>query len=336
MRSTAAVSRGMLLIGVVGAAALAASPSTARAQKTETLYAVGAHPDDEIGGWGIVDQRPKTYTIFVTMTQGENTRSCLTPEESGSPPAEPPDPGPHPEDLGYKGPYRYQGPGSPVGQPDKGEVHPLGNPWQGLGTEACRAARLSSWHGFLDEMGTLDPTLPVAPPYQGEFCKGRIGCARVWADDLGARVAFDLTDGKLTPAQVVKGIELLRVRRRHWGIHVLPESQIASVAFHNTEHVCSESYVHTDHKAVQDGIYGHSFSVPQRLGVTCEGDPRLAGGSQVESNARPTFFYDAFAIDPVTGRRLGAYVRHYGWLFDTYAWFGGGPTYLFWARAAAT
>ena len=107
------------------------------------MYAVSAHPDDEIYAWAQIQDRPDDYIVFTLITEGEQTDSCQTADETKAGGG---DPGPANGTVGegftggepgILGPFKYQGPDSPVGEPDKGERRPLGNPWQGQGTKAC-------------------------------------------------------------------------------------------------------------------------------------------------------------------------------------------------------
>src|SRR5688500_1067900 len=51
--------------------------------KTELFYIAVAHPDDETTGRSYLEQLPKeTYTVFVLMTRGDATDSCLPPEQA--------------------------------------------------------------------------------------------------------------------------------------------------------------------------------------------------------------------------------------------------------------
>ncbi|HVE98172.1 MAG TPA: hypothetical protein VNA12_03240, partial [Mycobacteriales bacterium] len=224
---------------MTGSAPLAGSATASG--RMEMVYAISAHQDDEASAWGLIANRPNTYMVFVAMTQGEGTMSCMRPAEV-SPPHDAvtssrsltmveglvgegePD---------YEGAHKYQGPGSPVGQPDLGERRPYGNPWVGRQTEACKRARTASWHWFLDAMAQSDLSLPnfaiedpwKSPTYRGRFCDRALrptaparrrnsGCASVWATESGARVAFDLGNVSagtpesehLTAAEVTKAI----------------------------------------------------------------------------------------------------------------------------------
>ena len=142
--------------------------------KDSMFYAVMAHPDDEQAGWNVVRAHANDYIVFVTMTMGEGTYNCRTAEEAA-------------EDGGQGGPYSYQGPDSPVNETDLKERHPLGTPWVGQHSEACKRARIASWHWFLDDAYQLDAAKAVLrdpagadmgvvedpwddDDYQGRFC----------------------------------------------------------------------------------------------------------------------------------------------------------------------
>ena len=164
-----------------------AAPADARLldEKTGTFYFVGAHPDDESMSWQMLDDYQEHYSIFVTMTRGEGTNACLTKEQSQTYHLVSPYDNSEPYSNGRPtvGPYQYEGPNSPVGEKDHGERHPLGNPWVGWGTQACKDARTAAWHWFLDDAAQHDPGFPdfgisatltgdprVDDDYQGKFC----------------------------------------------------------------------------------------------------------------------------------------------------------------------
>lgn len=360
--------------------ALAAFP------RTEMLYAVSAHPDDEPAAWWLIENRPRAYAVFVLMTQGEQTDFCMSADEvppdrrTGdpglgtfeAPSAEPPTGEPPTEDeiaeragelaegdlqddddsangtiaegflgyhLGNAGPWAYQGPDSPVGEPDKGERHPLGNPWQGQGTQACKDARVAAWHWFLDAMATHDPTMASmgvaddpydADTYRGRFCGNgakTLGCARVWATGDGARVVFDAGDQDLSSDEVITGLELVRQQRARWGLPAaLPEGGIVA-AVPGPPPGCRE---HVDHAEIRDVLYGHDFGAGPQWGVSCDpSDPRF-----LDSPAPPMPFdpidLRMNKVDPHTEQRQGTYNVNYGWLYDTYVF--SGSTGMAWRR----
>ena len=288
-RATSAVALASLLV-LPGQAA--ASIGGLPTPKTQTYYVIMAHPDDEANAWSVIEKRPPTdYLIFVTMTRGEATASCLPAEESQH---EDPPYGPNDflaesnDGKAYRtGPYKYQGPDSPVGEPNLGERHPLGSPWNGRGTEACAAAGIASWHWFLDDAHHVDGTGTdmgvVEDPeldddYRGEFCppgfrgKGggrsiekKVGCAKVWANTQSARIAFNLPDyGFPIPIgadlwgveEVTSAIQTVRSQRAAWRIPVLPEAGMVSASGHyDGDEADCLFYDHPDHKAIQDTLF---------------------------------------------------------------------------------
>ena len=349
--------RNLAAMAVLSIFAVSAATVSAAAERTEAFYSVSAHPDDELLGWALVQDRPSTYTIFVIMTKGEFTTSCMTPEESTSP--QRPEigdltvvegfTGPDPLNLQgeeypggdkYHGPYKYQGPASPVGQPDKGERHPLGFPWMGRGSQACKDARVASWHWFLDGMAEMDLTLAdmnvVDDPranedYRGEFCTPGVACAEVWANADGARVAFDNGDGKLTVDNVAASLQALRANRAAWGIRVLPEAGVLANAYYADESSphCS-TYAHPDHRAVRDVIYTVDFGAGPQFGGMCADRLFLESPGPVVVNDPATLVFTNY-VDPLTEHRIGPYNVNYGWLFPTYQFTGSlDPT--FWRR----
>lgn len=357
------------LLGLVGSL-IVSLPLAARAQtsKDSTFYVVMAHSDDETASWQLVDDFQDHYTVLVTTTQGEGTWGCLQEEETWDYPQTSETPFPKNSDgTPIVGPYMYEGPDSPVGEPDLGERHPLGNPWEGQGSEACKRARIASWHWFLDDMSAVDPGFPnlgistsasgdpwLDDDYQGEFCppgtqgsdegpdRKRLGCVDVWADEMGARVAFDFGNGSLeqpqpfTESEVVAAIEMLRANRADWGIPVLPEAGIMSAA-PSCDFSDDSSTFHDQHETVTNAIYNHDFAIGPQYGAVCDGntnqsaaflrtqDPneytrgedfRYAAhpGYQQPPDAAEWAYMNSF--DPVTFERTGPAQVNYGWLAD--------------------
>ena len=336
-----------------------ASAVEADPDRTGMVYSISAHPDDEFGTWGIIENRPHDYIVSVLATQGEQTTSCLTAAESPGVG----DPGlangtieegfGSSETLGIEGPYKYQGPSSPVGEPDKGERHPLGNPWRGQGTDACRDARVASWHWFLDDMAQLDSGLADMEvdgnperddDYQGVFCRTGSGCVKVWANRDGARVAFDLGDrgfpfevnpDPLTRKDVARAVLALRAYREDWGLPVIAEQEIiATIPNPESDSDCP-SDPHPDHQAVADALYLVNLGAGAQQGNTCPSSERYGESPGPADQAiDPDTLVAANLINPETEERLGAWVVNYGWLFGTYIFAGGAiPTY--WERFAA-
>lgn len=306
-----------LLTLALGSATVIAIAPPVQAQlpleKASTFYFVQAHPDDEALTWQLIDDRQFAYGVFITMTRGELSKACMTEEEA--------DAHAHQSDAPH-GPYRYEGPDSPLDPPEKdeGERHPLVDPWLGRGHENCGTAKLASWHWFLDDVAKFDPGFPdfgissdpLGDPwadddYQGRFCptrdehpspdhtvhpgadpKGKhttpplwdvsLGCIEVWADEEGARVAFELNDGgnadvlsddPITEADVIAAVDVVRANRAAWGMEVLPEVGIMATA-PGCDPV-SGIREHGDHEAVQNALYEHDFDMGPQYGAVCDG-----------------------------------------------------------------
>ena len=353
----------LAVANVVSAPAMADQKDTS---KTEQFYIAVAHPDDETTGWSYLEQLPKdTYTVFVLMTRGEATDSCLPPERSHNRPG---GDALAPTDLGTfgmnlfnletatredsSGPYKYEGPDSRVGEPDKGERHPLGNPWVGQRTEACADARIASWHWFLDEQFRIDGIgtdlgvendPEVDDDYQGKFCppghQGRgegqpvekqIGCAQVWANELGARVVYDLGDQgyvdgdflptRFTSEQVTAALQTTRQSRADWGMPVLPETGVLSTNMYGDGEVC-DRFAGSDHDVINQAIRYTDQGLPLRAGVMMAECPhdQLGQGAEVREIVQsPTSAVLWSLMNPATGDRLGPALVNYGWLFPDY------------------
>lgn len=238
-----------LLLAALLVALCVAQPAVAypiELEKTKMFYVVAAHPDDEPNIWSMIQSLdPWTYTVFVNFTRGEGTASCMRKEDAQN--------GTYAtEELEFVegfdaaingevawGPYKYQGPNSPVDELNEGETRPIIDPWEGQGSKECKKARVASWHWFMDDMHELDGSgtsfeigagnNPWADDdFMGEFCPEvdghpspdhtthpgndpkdkhtvaplwdpALGCVEVWADEHGARVSFDLGNTNSIP-----------------------------------------------------------------------------------------------------------------------------------------
>ena len=326
------------------------------AEKKDMLFVVSAHPDDEMNSWSMVEANldKDTYGVFVIMTKGEGTTSCLEPDDphswNGSH---------HTEAATFvegieanitsaakTGPYKYQGPGSPVRQEDKGERHPLGFPWEGQGSQACKDARVASWHWFLDDVhakfgvGTSfqileDPSSD--DDYLGNVCGSTERadvCADVWANEHGARIAFDLGNTKAIPLEdgtwiaeeplftvddVIESIQTLLAERGQWGLPDLPGAGMVSASTYYKGTGCAED-TNPDHKLIQDAVHGFDFGMgPQYGPLLCELDPYGSGSDRENQVLSPQTLVEIQYVDPVTESRAGSLLNeNYGWLFPTY------------------
>lgn len=388
MRTHRYVATTVTALLVSAFAAWGAAPAGAQATApTEMFYAVVAHPDDEAHSWGFIEKieseglepdgvpaafsKSGTYTVFVTLTHGEGTTSCWTADDAAVSGSQLGEEGFWVEgfDSGETrtGPYKYQGPDSPVGEPDLSERHPLGDPWQGMDTQACKDARIASWHWFLDDMNELDGSgtdmdivddprldddyvgLMCEPGHQGRG-RGRplskqVGCADVWANEEGARVAFDLgnccsrRDGSIPPSdfteeKAVAALTLLRDRRAEWGLPVLPQRGIfAAVGYctYNDPENPDPTLLgdHPDHVLVSDTIFQNDLGMGTRYGIVydCPSDNFLSADERLVIPPDPATLFFMDYVEPVTEKRAGPFNINYGWLFATYYFPGGFSSY---------
>ncbi len=300
---------------------------TAVVPKKQIAYVVIPHPDDEWEAWSLIEKSPANYPVFILLTQGEETGGC------------------HPKEIAGVGPHWYQGPNSPVGQPNLGE-YVLGNPWQGRWTASCSAARIASYHLFLDRMAKVDPALPYKPPYIGRFCFGgttsdgaapsRIdndntvvrpaNCAKVYADSKGARVIFDLGDRDLRPAEVIWAVQAVRANRAALKIPALREYEVLGASFYNATGPDSGAaaypscnyYGHPDHHAIHAALWNTNVGAGPQLVRACDTDPDVAKTNGRVDYVDASTDRAAFEVNQTTKQRIGAHVAAYGWLQGAY------------------
>ena len=190
--------------------------------------------------------------------------------------------------------------------------------------------------------------LMCEPGYQGNGegrpIEKRIGCADVWANEDGARVAFDLgnccyipgygfTPSKVTEKDVVAALSLLRDRRSDWGLPVLTQRGIlAAMGYcnYNDPHDPDPKGDNPDHVLVEEAIFNNDLGMGTRYGVIGDcpaqsenfqtADERLVIPPDPETLVLMDY------VTPITEQREGAFVVNYGWLYSTY-WFAGGATH---------
>ncbi|MBD8022265.1 hypothetical protein [Microbacterium gallinarum] len=296
-RSSAVVSWAIAVLALtlvtVGMLALA---MTADDDERTMSLAVVPHPDDEFQMWSLLEQTPREYKVFVSLTQGEESGFCEPDMLEGA--------------L----------------QADLGEVPPSPTP-TGRWTAECKEARMASLLGYLSQMSESDASIP------GDFAAGRSielpagatspcriddgveDCegareVRVWTDrqDRGAVVAFDLGDGDLTTAEIGWALRSVIDERAALGIDEDLRIGAALGAFANDHHRC-HSYPHPDHLAVHDALRTIDLNIGPQLAATCFADPAQSLTSLVSRGSADA----AFSLGP-HGERLGAHPRHYGWL----------------------
>ena len=161
-----------------------------------------------------------------------------------------------------------------------------------------------------------------------------LGCAEVWADDTGARVAFDFGNGSLqepepfTEAEVIEAIEVLSANRSVWGIPVLPEGGLMSAA--PSCDINQGPANEDDHNTVSNALYNHDFGIGPQYGAVCDGNTNsIAGGNpgttedsryvahpgeQQPPDALEWWYMNA--VNPVTSERIGPAQTNYGWLHN--------------------
>jgi LmbE family N-acetylglucosaminyl deacetylase len=280
--------------------------------KKQLQYIVTAHPDDEFGGWSLIEKSSDNYPVFIVLTRGEETAACADPNAGAL-------------------------------QTAAGEQRPVGDPYVGKWTEACKVARLGSWHAFLDAMADGDAALSK-PAFLGTFdVPGDAGPApparvddgavyqsptfQVWADAVSARVAFDLGDGDLTAEEVTWAIQAVRARRASL-FPIENEYAVIGASYRNAvPDIGCDVYDHPDHRAVHQALWSTDQGVPgPQWGRTCVNDPDVvATGGRIDVVDEDTF-QRAMAVDAPEGdpakypgaRRVGAFQVHYGWLTGTF------------------
>jgi hypothetical protein len=283
-------------------------------------YVLLTHPYFEITAWGLIDAMPDDFRVLVTLTQGEQVSACNVDT----------------------GPPQFQGPGSPVGQPDLGEELHAAQPWQGRWTAACAEARMASWHAFLDEMARGDSTLPLEPAFVRRVCFAGntddgtpprradgspavdhlASCADVWVGEQGARIAFDLGDGDLTTAEVMWAFRSVRENEALLGLPALPTRTVIGAGLYNVDDPARGTLAnpdcdvtgHSDVRAIHEAVTGQDLGVGTQWMRACETDPAVAAtGGRIETIPDATYAR-AMALDPTTMRRQGVAQRAYGWL----------------------
>lgn len=273
--------------------------------KRQLQYIVTAHPDDEIAGWSLIERSTHNYPVFIVLTQGEETSYC-TPAAK------------------------------PFLQDNLGERAPHGNPYEGKHTSACRAARITSWHRFLDGMANADPTLPKVPGFRGLFTgtgnakdsvpgykQGSSFVAdrsfRVYANEKGARVVFNLGDGDLTPGEVTWAVQQVRSRRAELFPRI-PEYAVIGASYRNgVKTLGCDVYDHHDHRNVHVALWNDDQGVPgPQYARTCINDSDVDRVNDVSADMYEyAMGVNAPTMDPArypNAFRTGVFQVNYGWL----------------------
>jgi hypothetical protein len=266
---------------------------------------VSPHPDDEMQGWARVAEGPRLFPVFVVMTGGESTGNC-----DGAAGLE--------EEWGERAPDPLPGPGD-------------------QGTERCAAARLDSWHDFLDRAAD---TLPAGEERAGmEHTDLALpgtagGPGQLWLGRRSARVALDAGDGDVTPAEVEQAVRAV-LDLRGEDLPALPVKRLVATAYFNDSATAGENraasgcatpcegdardleYEHRDHAAVND-------AVTALAAVARDGAWLVTGPHDPEADRRMSLDTESYAALMGLGDRLGlrrdslerfgAQQVSYGWL----------------------
>jgi len=272
----------MLFSAVVTTAPVALASTTSPEQVS---YVVLPHPDDEWQAWALIEGSSSNYKVFITLTNGEETRYCDTP---------------------YVGAWPAPNP-TPAGK------------W----SQSCADARLNSWTGYLTGMSATDPAIPGDFTYlgvKGPFPSNGVTLntvdngvtvasdrtARVWLDrqGMGAAIAFDLGDGDLTADEVKWALETVQSNRAVLGINTtLPDYNVLG-SFRNSTNPNCAIYNHSDHTAVHVALWNDDFGVAYRAAATCATDPDASRTKVVTSESASA----SWASDSK------AFQQSYGWL----------------------
>lgn len=316
--STRTPARVLLSLAATVIATALWSPPAAAAPSAIS-YVVSAHPDDEWATWGLVKGAANNYKVFVFLTQGEETTHCQTAASQANRPL-----------AERTGPYSYQGPGSPVGQPNYGEQSP-GSPWGGKNTAECKAGRIAAAIEVMRDRARSDPTLPNVdvdsgvktltnpattreglPPRRNDNGVDYTSrSVRVFSSSNGNGkvLFFDLGDSDVRPAEVEWAVKAIKANKALLGISSSFTDYNGVAAFSNTGAIagCAE-YGHADHRAVHDAFFNYDMDIGRQYGRTCTTDPDSGRTTDIGSSFNQQHFAAA------SGSRTGPFQRRYGWL----------------------
>lgn len=137
---------------------------------------VTAHPDDELQGWSSLTNDPAVYTVFLTLTRGENTARC------------------EPEAVAEH-----------LAQQRLGET-PIPTDPVGRGTPHCGAARVAAWHAMLDASAKSNLSTQLGESVQHWETVSSGERMEIWLGTQGARIVLNQGDGELDVAKAKAGI----------------------------------------------------------------------------------------------------------------------------------
>ncbi len=264
------------------------------------------HPDDEFQVWSMLEDQPDQYSVIVYLTRGEETGFC-EPDIAGT---------------------AYQ----------PGLEAPATPEPEGRWSDSCERARIASALAFFSDMADRDSTVPgdfaepiVAGPFDdprnvvcrvddGEECNSSNRSASVWADrdGRGAVVFFDLGDGDLSAEEAVWAISVVLHQRAALGLESTPPVAGLVGGFANDSSHCF-SYPHPDHLAVHEALFSFDFGLGFQMAATCASGRDVKVHGTVSNDAVDAAFRVSGPDQNAIGaERLGAHVKHFGWLHNDY------------------
>lgn len=310
--------------GLMFATAMAvAVPPRAEAASTLISYLVMPHPDDETGVWSLVTGSTDNYKVIIFMTEGEASSACRTAAEGTG-----------------GGPYWYQGPSSPVGQPNYAEINPRGtgaNLWAGRWTSTCSTARIESTLSFLEAKAAADSTAPGNFPsagspsgtfsFSGNTSAGipprredngntyTSRTARVYnaTNGRGKVIFFNLGDGDLKKEEVRWAIAAVRANKSALGIPNYGERNALGAFRNNVSGIGCDVYDHPDHASIHTALFTYDMIAGRQHGRTCSNDPDVDPTRTASIPLQE--HYDLRAMSGNTA--VGIFQRRYGWLAAT-------------------
>ncbi len=311
-----------LLAAILAVGGTFVTVDTAEAAGTQNSYVAMPHPDDEWESWSLIYGSTSNYKVFIYMTQGEQSSACLRTNQTSS-----------------AGPYWYQGPSSPVGQPNYGETLPAAPPWSTSGGQfsaACKTSRKVSTRQFLNDRASKDSAIPSfsstessAICFSGNTLAGvpprrddagtliTSNCATYFSstNGYGKLIFFDLGDGDLTKEEVQWAITKVKSNKSSFGIPTLPDVNAIGAFRNSGVYSGCAVYNHADHVAIHQGLWNYDMDMGRQYGRTCSTDPDVAAGGRtgVIPSAQQS---DNIAMSGNT--RVGPLQKIYAWLASTY------------------
>lgn len=288
----------MMVAGMAASLTMLAPQSASAAPRQNSLVVV-AHPDDEMQAWSMIENSTDNYKVFVYMTNGEETSSCVP--------------------SGYDNSLRT----------DLGEVPAYQAP-QGKFSDECRKSRMVSTLRFINTMGSDDSSIPkgfrITPdktvnlPDPNNINPGPKDGSLSYTDryvkvhhsnnGMGSVLFFNLGDGDTSVQEVEWAVKSVIANRATLGLPNLPFHN-AIGNYRNVQDGCYK-YDHHDHRTVHQALWSHDFGLTgYQAAATCATDPDADQTKLVSTST----WNDAMGIDSSNNyQRTGHFQRQYGWL----------------------